>query len=128
MIKYLVGASTAAGDTVKTSLGTITLPAGSRQILGAWAYAVGGPGATTLENVTGIVELESPDVNIQPCQFPLEQVAAVLGTGMATGLQTKVWPMNAPVRGTERITGYVTMDMAQTVANTARFGLVVEVA
>jgi hypothetical protein len=126
MIKYLSGASVAAGDTVKTSLGTITLPANSRQILGVWAYGVGGPGATTLENVTGIVELESPDVNLQPCQIPLEQVGML--TGGAFTVQSKVWPMNAQVHGTERITGYVTMDMAQTVANTCRFGLVVEVA
>jgi hypothetical protein len=125
MFKYLVGASTAAGDTTKTSLGTITLPSNSKQILGAWGYAVGGPGATTLENITGIVELESPDVNLQPCQFPLEQVGML--TGGSFNLATKVWPMNAVVHGGERINGYVTMDMAQTVANTARFGLVVEV-
>jgi hypothetical protein len=126
MIKYIAGASTAAGDTVKTSLGTITLPANSKQLLGAWGYAIGGPGLTTLENVSGIIELESPDINIQPCQFPIEQAGMLTGGGVS--LQNKVWPMNARVAGGERITGYVTMDMAQTVANTARFGLVVEVA
>lgn len=126
MIKMLTGASTAAGDTVKTSLGTITLPANSRQILGAWCYAMGGPGLTTLENVSGICELESPDVNIQPCQFPIEQAGMLTGGGV--NLQTKVWNMNTKVAGGERITGYITMDMAQTVANTARFGLIVDVA
>jgi hypothetical protein len=125
VLKYLVGASTAAGDTTKTSLGTIQLPAGTRTIVGAWGYAMGGPGFTTLENVTGIIELESPDINIQPCQFPLEPAGMLTGGGISS--QTKVWPINASVKGGERITGYVTMDMAQTVANTARFGLVVDV-
>lgn len=124
MLKYLVGASTAAGDTTKTSLGTITLPAGSKQIVGVWGYAVGGPGITTLENVTGIIELESQDINIVPCQIPLDPVA-VLTSGVGT-FTPKVWPMNIPVKGGERVQGYVTMDMAQTVANTCRFGLVVE--
>jgi len=125
MIKYLAGNSTALGDTVKTSLGTITLPANSKSLLGVWGYANGGPGMTTLEAVTGILELESPDVNLQPCQIPFEQ--ANMLTGGATNQATKVWPLNAKVAGGERITGYGTMDMAQTVANTGRFGLVVEV-
>lgn len=125
MLKYLVGAATASGDTTKTSLGTITLPAGSKRIEGVWAYASGGAGLTTLENVSGIVELESPDVNIQPCQIPLEG-EIIVGTGVAC-VPTKVWPMNAVVHGTERITGYVTMDNALAINPDCRFGLVAEV-
>jgi hypothetical protein len=125
MLKYLVSSSVAAGDTVKTTLGTITVPAGAKAIVGLWAYAMGGPGFTTLENLTGIVELESPDVNLQPCQIPLEPAGML--TGGAISSQTKVWPMNVPVHGSERITAYVTMDMAQTVANTCRWGLVIDV-
>jgi len=125
MLKYLVSASVAHGDTVKTSLGTITLPAGSKAVVGAWAYAQGGPGLTTLENLTGIVELESPDINIQPCQLPLEPVMALTGGTPASQIHT--WPLNWGVHGSERITAYVTMDMAQTVAGTCRWGLVVEV-
>jgi len=125
MLKYLVSSAVAAGDTTKTSLGVIQLPAGSKALLGAWCYACGGPGETTLENKTGICELESPDINIQPCQFPIEQTTML--TGGSNSVATKVWPMSAAVKGGERITGYITMDMAITAANLARYGLVVEV-
>lgn len=124
MIKYLVSACTATGDTTKTLIDTIQLPAGSKRIIGGWAYALAGPGFTTLENVTGILELESPDVNLQPCQLPLEPAGML--TGGAVSSQIKVFPMDTPVAGGERISGYITMDMAQTVAGKARFGLVVE--
>jgi hypothetical protein len=125
MIKYLTTDATACGDTVKTLIGTITLPSNAKTLLGAWGYALGGPGITTLENVTGIVELESPDVNIQPCQFPLEPVAAL--TGGTPASQNKVWPINAWVPGNARVNCYITMDMAQTVANTGRVGVAIEV-
>lgn len=125
MIKYLASAATAHGDTVKTLIETIQLPAGARALLGVWCHALAGPGITTLENVTGICELESPDINIQPCQVPLEPVAVL--TGGTPASQIHVYPLNAAVKGGERISGYVTMDMAQTVAGKARFGLVVDV-
>ena len=125
MLKYLAGAATASGDTVKTSLGTITLPAGAKQIVGAWVAGHGGAGMTTLENVSGILELESPDVNLQPCQIPLDTIA-IVGTGMAA-VPVKVWPMNVGVTTGVRVTGYVTMDQALAINPSVRFGLVVEV-
>lgn len=125
MLKYLAGAATASGDTVKTSLGTLTLPSGAKQIVGAWVAGHGGAGMTTLENVSGILELESPDVNLQPCQIPLDTIA-IVGTGMAA-VPVKVWPMNVPVTTGVRVTGYVTMDQALAINPSVRFGLVVEV-
>jgi len=125
MLKYLVSAATATGDTTKTLVETLQLPAGSKRIVGTWAHALAGAGLTTLENVTGILELESPDVNLQPCQIPLEPVAVL--TGGTPASQIHVWPMDVPVGGGERISGYITMDMAQTVAGKARFGLVIEI-
>ena len=126
MLKYLTSLATACGDTTKTLIDTITLPAGTRSIIGVWVHAMAGPGFTTLENVTGFLELESPDINLQPCQVPLEPVGML--TGGAVSSQIHTWPLNASVKGSERISGYITMDMAQTVANKARFGLVVDVA
>lgn len=120
--KAQVSASTACGDTVKTKIDELQVPQSCKAIIGVWCYAIGGPGSTTLENYTGVFELESPDVALQPLQFPLEQVV-VLTSGSAA-LASKVWPVNIPVSGGEKITGYVTMDMAITVANKARFGLV----
>lgn len=125
MIKYLVGSATTEGGVTKTSLGEIQLPAGSKALLGVWCYANGGAGVTTLENISGICELESSDINLQPCQFPIEQ-QTVLTSGVGAQA-SKVWPLNAKVQGGERINGYLTLDIAQTVAGKARFGLVVEV-
>jgi hypothetical protein len=126
MYKYAASAVVAAGDTTKTSLGSLTVPAGVKKIVGVWAYALGGPGITTLENVTGIVELESVDIPVQPCQIPLEPVGVL--TGGTPASQIKVWPLDIPVASVGSIiTAYVTMDMAQTVANTCRWGLWYEI-
>jgi len=126
MLKYMTGPSTALGDTVKTSMGTITTPANTRGIVGVWGYAVGGPGFTTLEGQTGILELESDDINVQPCQIPLDP-SQITGTGVLSQA-IHVWPMNIKKTGQMRITGYMTMDMAITLANTGRWGLVLDVA
>ncbi len=126
MIKAQVSAKTATGDTTKTLIDTITVPKNAKVIVGIWAYANGGAGMTTLENQSGILELESPDINIQPLQLPLD-VITVLTSG-ATSFSPRVFPANIPVNGGERISGYVTMDMALTVATTARFGLIYEAA
>lgn len=120
--KAQVSACTAAGDTVKTKIDELQVPQSCKAIIGVWCHALAGAGLTTLENVTGIFELESPDVALQPLQFPLEQVGVL--TSGTPAIPTKVWPVNIPVSGGEKITGYVTMDMAMTVANKARFGLI----
>jgi len=124
MYKYLSSASTACGDTTKTLIDTITLPASAKAIIGVWTYSMGGPGQTTLETQSGILELESPDCRIQPCQIPLPAMNT-LTNGVAV-VEHKVWPMTLPVGGNARISGYITMDMAITVANKGRFGLVVD--
>lgn len=124
MIKAQAGTSTALGDTTKTSMGTITVPATARRIVGIWGYAVGGAGNTTLENLSGIMELESPDINIQPLQLPLDTLA-LTGTGMSQH-SPRIFPANIPVSGNEKITCYMTLDLAQTIANTGRWGLIYE--
>lgn len=126
MLKYLSSALVASGGVVKTSLGTITLPAGSKALLGAWIDPTGGLGATTLQNVSGLFEMESPDINIQPCQIPIPGQIVLGGTG-GSSMEQKVWPMNAAVKGTERLTGYVTMNNAQTIVPQCRWGVVVDV-
>lgn len=119
-----VSAVVAAGDTVKTSIGSITLTAKARRIVGLGGYAVGGAGLTTLENVTGILEFESSDLSIAPQQYPLDCVALVTqGVG---AFSPRVWPMDIPVSGGEVLTAYVTMDMAQTIGNTCRWFVITE--
>lgn len=123
--KMQVSASTASSDTTKTLIDTITVPKDVKRIVGIWAHCLGGAGLTTLENITGIVELESEDFNLQPCQIPLDCLA-IVGTGVAL-ISPRVWPVDIKVSGGERVKGYVTIDMALTVNNKARFGLVYEV-
>ena len=116
--------ATAAGDTTKTIVDTITLPLNTKRIIGVWGYSEGGAGETTLENRSGLLEFESPDIPIQPLQLPLD-IVVVLTSGTAA-FSPRVWPVDIPVNGQARISGYVTMDMAITVANKARFGVIVE--
>jgi hypothetical protein len=125
MLKYIISKSTACGDTTKTMIDTITLPQGTKSILGVFGYACGGPGLTTLENVTGIIELESTDLNLQPMQIPLDPVMCL--TGGTPSQQIHTWPLNVAGGSGAKINAYITMDMAQTVANTGRVGLVIDV-
>lgn len=125
MIKYLTSALVATGDTVKTEIETLVLPASTKAILGVWSYADAGASVTIAEPVTGILELESEDLPISPCKVPLEQV--VLLTSGMTSVPSHVWPLNAGgALGGARIKGSITMDMAMTSAFKARFGLVLD--
>jgi hypothetical protein len=125
MLKSQVSASTATGDTVKTLIDTVTLIAGAKKIVGFAVSILGGLGMTTLENVTGIVELESSDFpNFMPQQYILDQVS-LTGTGMAA-LSPKVWPMNIPCKGQERIAIYVTMDVTLAINPRARAQFIID--
>ncbi len=121
-MKSAMGAYTASGDTTKTSLGTLTVPAHMKAITGIIMYASGGAGLTTLENISGILELESDDINLKPLQLPIE-IIVVLTSGVAA-LKATVWNVNIPVSGKERITGYITMDQALAINPGCRFGLI----
>ena len=124
MRHYQAGDATATGDTVKTSMGTITIPSAARRIVGFWAYGVAAATLTSGEAASGLLELESPDVALQPLQVPLD-VVDVLTSG-ATSFSPRVWACNIEVSGNARITGYITMDVAQTGALKGRFGIITE--
>ncbi len=117
-------ASTATGDTVKTSIGDITLTAKAKKIIGFGAYATGGGGNTTLENVSGILEVESSDLSIAPQIYPLDTVS-ITGTGMAV-LTPRVWPTDIDCGGGEVLTGYITLDLAQTINPSARWFVITD--
>lgn len=120
--KLQVSAATASGDTTKTLIDTLTVPKSAKAIVGIYGHGIGAATLTTGEAVTGIIELESNDLNLAPCQIPLEQVTIL--TSGAVAQATKVWPVNIAVSGGEEIKGYITMDMAQTGGLKARFGIV----
>jgi len=123
-IKAQASALTATGDTTKTSIDTITIPKGVKRIVGIWCYAAAAAAMTTAEAISGIVEFESSDVNLVPLQLPLDIISAL--TSGSVAISPRIFPANILVNGGERIQGYVTMDMAQTSALKARFGLIYE--
>ena len=116
-------ALTALAGVTKTLIDTITIPAKATKITGIWAY-VHQPGMTTLEMSSGILELESDDVSLNPLQLPLECVTAT--TNGAVAFVPRILPCNIDVTGGARIRGYGTLDMALTTAEKARFGLITE--
>lgn len=124
MLHAQASKATASADTVKTLIDTIQIPQTARKIVGVWCHNLGGAGMTTLQNVTGIFELESDDLALVPMQFPLDCVP-VVGSGVGS-LNPRIFPVAIPTVGGERIRGYVTLDLATTIHNTARFGLITE--
>lgn len=125
MFHSQVSGATATGDTTKTLIDTITLPSSARRITGIWCYAEGAATLTSGEPMTGIFELESPDIPLQPMQFPLD-IANVLTSG-AYSRQAHIIPVDVPVQNASaRVSGYVTMDVAQTGNLKARFGIITE--
>ena len=122
--KYLTSDSTATGDTTKTIIDTLTIPMGVKRISGVMV-SLGGAGLTTLESTSGILTLESDsDINLKPCVIPLPIMMAL--TSGVCAYEPRIYPVDVAVNGGEKIEGYVTMDMTQTINPTARFTLILE--
>lgn len=116
--------ATLTGDTTETTLGTITVSAKARRIVGIWCYALAGAALSTAEAVSGIFRLDSKDLDLGPSKWPLD-VVTVLTSG-AVGFSPRIFPVDIPVLGKEVVEILVTMDMAQTGALKARGGLIYE--
>ncbi|GAH98846.1 unnamed protein product, partial [marine sediment metagenome] len=101
--KQQCSAVVAAGDTAKTSLGTLVVPGNVNKIIGLYCHALGGPGNTTLENITGMFELESPTDPLPISQFLLDPVAEGV---QGASLSSKAWPCDIPVREGMTIQGF----------------------
>jgi hypothetical protein len=117
-------AASATGDTTETLMGTITLSAKAKKIIGIWATAIGGATLTTGEAATGIFRLQSDSVDLSPSKWPLDNVSML--TGGSAQLPTHVIPVDIPVVGMAQINCYITMDQAQTGGLKGRVGLVYE--
>lgn len=122
MLKYLTTVATASGDTVKTKVGTITLPTWVKRIVEC-AVSVGGAGFTTLEIVSGIITLESQSSPALNQEIPFNVGGLVTSGGIPAPVNK--FPLDVPVQGNSDVDCYVTMDMALTVNNTIRVSLVV---
>jgi len=116
--------ATACGNTVKTSMGDITVPTGVTRCIGVSGYSCGGPGGVTLENYSGVITLESVDQAFLPQVVPLDPVV-IVGTGMAH-VQPRIWPLDSPVTPGAKITCSITEDMAIATVNLGRVTLIFE--
>jgi len=123
-LHYQISPAVALTDTTEKSLGSITVTGKARKLIGVWCLPNGGAGNTTLENVSGKFRLTSPDVSLEPAEFPLPEVT-ITGTGVSRG-EAKVWPLDVMVPQNAKIEALVTLDLAQTINSTARFGIIVE--
>lgn len=123
---YLAGALTALNstETDEKAIGDIKLPAGSQLIESFWVYANAGAGVTTLENRSGIFKITSDDLRSLNITVPLE-IITVLTEGTVV-YQVRLWPLGQPAPGLNTLTGKVTLDLAQTINPSARWGLVVQ--
>jgi hypothetical protein len=122
----VIAAPVASGDTVRTTLGSITLPANAKRIVGVWAYGCAGAAITTAEAVSGIVEFEFSGLPNAPpnLDLPLD-IIQVLTSG-AVAFSPRVWEVDYSPAANVVITCFVTMDMAQTGALTCRYGIIYE--
>lgn len=110
--------------TTETSVGNIAVSGKAKRIVGLWCYVAGGAGTTTLENISGIFRLNSGDVDVNPFEVPVD-VTTVLTSG-STSFSPRIFPVTIDVKGQETLEGYVTLDLAQTIAHKARWGIIFE--
>jgi hypothetical protein len=127
--KSIVSALTAlnATETNKTLIDTITVPQGVRALVAVLIeMCAGTAGQTTLENISGILELESDDMS--PWGGTQAFVTGVISAGSAAAVFVPpvMHPTNIPVTPGSKIKGSMTMDLAITINNKARFQLVFE--
>jgi len=105
--------------TSKTTLNggnVITLPKGTRQIIGIEPVVVPKT-PTAAESTTAKVTLESGDLALYNCDFMAQPVLGILGaTGQMHVPKPKFWPLYVPTVGGERITVSGTALVANTVA------------
>jgi len=116
---------TALGATgIETLIGTITLTAKAKTIIGLWAVAIGGATMTTGQPVSGLFRLDSPDINLAPCKFPLDWLTVL--TSGAVGMNPSIIRVNIPARGLANISCYITLDLTNTGPLKGRVGLLVD--
>ena len=129
MYKSMVSALTALNstETTKTLIDTLTVPQGVKALVGVGIeMCAGTAGATTLENISGILELESDDMS--PWGGTQSFLSGVISAGSAAAVFVPpiFHPTNIPVTPGAKIKGSMTMDLALTINNKARFQLIFE--
>ena len=118
----VVGTATATGDTVETSIGSVTLPSNAKRIV-AIGVSLNAAGLTTLEQGSGFFRISINNIDVTPAQFPI-QGPGLNGTDSCFTWPLRMWNVDWGPAGNSVVSGWVTMDMANTINPTAR--LVVE--
>lgn len=114
-----------ATETTKTLIDTITVPQGVKRLIGVGAnHMAGMAGMTTLEGISGILELESDDMSPWggTQAFLLPQVNT-LTSGIAA-LNPYIHPTDIPVTPGSHIKVSTTYDLALTINSKVRAQLV----
>jgi len=117
-----MSSATASGDTTRTSIGTVTLPANVKKITGIAAYGAAAGAMTTAEAITGKVDFSFSGVENGPPNFEIPLVGVSALTSGAVSIPNEVYPTGDLGKVANAvIEGFVTMDMAQTGALKCRF-------
>ena len=103
--------ATATGDTVETTIGTITLPPSARKIVGIGCYAMGAATLTSGEPVTGIFRVAVSGKDVTPAKFPLD-IIDILTSG-AIALNPRIFEVDWENVANSIVEFFVTMDVAQ---------------
>jgi len=115
-----------ATETVKTLIDTLVIPQGVKSIVGVGAQ-ISVAGLTTLEDVTGMLELESDDM--APWGGTQQFLVGGMITGLtsgAVGMNPYLHPTNIPVTPSARVKISMTYNKAQTINPSTRAQLVYE--
>jgi hypothetical protein len=127
--KAMVSVLTAqnATETNKTLIDTVTVPQGVKALIGVgWQPISGMAGMTTLENIGGILEVESDDMSPWGgTQAFISGIGAQLTSG-AYYAQPYIHPTNIPVIPGAKLKLSTTYDLALTVNPKVRVQLYFE--
>lgn len=110
-----------ATETNKTLMGSIVAPVGAKRIIGV-SQGLKLTGLTTLESISGIVEVESNAIGTH--QFIMPNISPL--TSGVSAMNPFYHPCSIPVTPGDTIKCYTTFDMALTAATAGRVGLVFE--
>jgi hypothetical protein len=114
-----------ATETTKTAIATFTVPQGVKKVIGV-GTALHPKGLTTLETVSGILELESDDMAGWGGTQTFPTASQNPLTSGVSGLNPYVHPTDIPVNPGGTIRASITLDMALTITPSSRVHLIYE--
>lgn len=105
----------------ETQIGTITISEKASRVVGLLSHIEHAAAAAASIEAQGIIRLDSPDVKIQPAQYPFNNnVSAGLGApaGQGSMPQMQYIPLDIPIEGGSSVNIFATSSVA--VTNNAR--------